>query len=54
MSKPFGGSATRIDWRRTGRCFNGLLKVLAQSDLLRGKTRGIDATTLEANAGLAK
>lgn len=32
--------------------FNWVLKVLAKADLLNGKTIGIDATTLEANAAL--
>jgi transposase len=32
--------------------FTWVLKVLAKSDLLKGKTLGIDATTLEANAAL--
>jgi len=32
--------------------FTWVLKVLAKADLLKGKTLGIDATTLEANAAL--
>jgi transposase len=32
--------------------FTWVLKVLAKSDLLKGKTLGVDATTLEANAAL--
>jgi len=32
--------------------FTWVLKVLAKSDLLKGRTLGIDATTLEANAAL--
>ena len=32
--------------------FTWVLKVLAKNDLLKGKTLGIDATTLEANAAL--
>ena len=32
--------------------FNWILKVLASSELLKGKTLGVDATTLEANAAL--
>jgi len=32
--------------------FNWILKVLASSKLLKGKTLGVDATTLEANAAL--
>lgn len=34
------------------RVFQWVLDVLAQEDLLRGKTLGVDATTLEANAAL--
>lgn len=35
-----------------GRVFQWVLEVLAQEGLLRGKTLGVDATTLEANAAL--
>jgi transposase len=42
----------RIDLETHREVFQWVLKVLAQSDLLRGKTLGIDATTLEANAAL--
>jgi transposase len=34
------------------RVFQWVVEVLAQEDLLRGKTLGVDATTLEANAAL--
>jgi len=34
------------------RMFQWVLEVLAKEDLLRGKTLGVDATTLEANAAL--
>ncbi len=42
----------RIDRETHREVFQWVLKVLAQSDLLKGKTIGIDATTLEANAAL--
>ena len=42
----------RIDVETHRKVFQWVLKVLAKSDLLRGKTIGIDATTLEANAAL--
>lgn len=42
----------RIDLETHRETFQWVLKVLAQSDLLKGKTLGIDATTLEANAAL--
>ena len=42
----------RIDVETHREVFQWVLKVLAQSDLLQGKTLGIDATTLEANAAL--
>lgn len=42
----------RIDLETHREVFQWVLKVLAQSDLLKGKTIGIDATTLEANAAL--
>ena len=41
-----------IDIETHQRLFNWVLKVIACHDLLRGKTAGIDATTLEANAAL--
>ena len=34
--------------------FTWILQVLATADLVKGKTIGIDATTLEANAALAQ
>ena len=34
------------------RCFSWVLERLAESELLKGKTIGIDATTLEANAAM--
>ena len=43
---------TRIDLERHQEVFTWVLKVLAQEDLLRGRTIGIDATTLEANAAM--
>jgi len=43
---------SRIDLETHREVFQWVLKVLAQSDLLKGKTIGIDATTLEANAAL--
>jgi len=42
----------RIDVETHREVFQWVLKVLAKSDLLQGKTLGIDATTLEANAAL--
>jgi len=42
----------RIDVETHREVFQWVLKVLAQSGLLKGKTLGIDATTLEANAAL--
>jgi transposase len=41
-----------IDIETHGRVFTWVLKVLAAQGLIRGKTIGIDATTLEANAAL--
>ncbi len=41
-----------IDIETHGEVFTWVLKVLAQEGLLKGKTIGIDATTLEANAAL--
>jgi transposase len=48
MSKVRG----RIDLETHREVFTWALKVVAASDLLRGKTVGIDATTLEANAAM--
>ena len=42
----------RIDVETHRDVFQWVLKVLAKSDLLKGKTLGVDATTLEANAAL--
>jgi transposase len=42
----------RIDVETHREVFQWVLNVLAKSDLLKGKTIGIDATTLEANAAL--
>ena len=42
----------RIDLETHQEVFTWVLKVLAQEGLLKGKTIGIDATTLEANAAL--
>ena len=42
----------RIDLETHQEAFTWVLKVLAQQGLLNGKTIGIDATTLEANAAL--
>ena len=42
----------RIDLETHEDIFTWVLKVLAKADLLGGKTVGIDATTLEANAAL--
>ena len=42
----------RIDLETHREVFQWVLKVLAKSGLLKGKTLGIDATTLEANAAL--
>lgn len=42
----------RIDVETHREVFQWVLKVLAKSGLLKGKTLGIDATTLEANAAL--
>ena len=41
-----------IDLETHEEVFTWVLKVLAKSDLLKGRTLGIDATTLEANAAL--
>jgi transposase len=41
-----------IDLETHERVFTWVLKVMAKEDLLNGKTIGIDATTLEANAAL--
>lgn len=41
-----------IDVETHQEVFTWVLKVLAKAELLRGKTLGIDATTLEANAAL--
>jgi transposase len=41
-----------IDLETHEQVFQWVLKVLAEHDLLRGKTVGIDATTLEANAAM--
>jgi transposase len=41
-----------IDLETHEEVFTWVLKVLAKNDLLKGKTLGIDATTLEANAAL--
>jgi transposase len=41
-----------IDLETHRSIFTWILQVLAQADLVRGKTIGIDATTLEANAAL--
>ena len=42
----------RIDVETRGEVFTWVLKQLAQAGLVQGKTIGIDATTLEANAAL--
>src|SRR5258708_36219812 len=42
----------RIDWETHQEVFAFILKLLAKEDLSSGKTVGIDATTLEANAAL--
>src|SRR5260221_9601116 len=42
----------RIDFETHQEVFAFVLKILAQHDLIKGKTAGIDATTLEANAAL--
>lgn len=44
----------RIDMETHQEVFQWVLKVLAKSGLLKGKTIGIDATTLEANAALRR
>jgi transposase len=41
-----------IDLETHQRVFTWVLKVLAAADLIKGKTIGVDATTLEANAAL--
>jgi len=41
-----------IDLETHEEVFTWVLKVLAKADLLKGRTLGIDATTLEANAAL--
>ena len=42
----------RIDIETHEEVFTWVLKVLAEHGLLKGKTLGIDATTLEANAAM--
>jgi len=42
----------RIDLETHQEVFAFVLKILAKHDLVKGKTAGIDATTLEANAAL--
>ena len=42
----------RVDLETHGEVFRWVLKQLAQAGLVRGKTIGIDATTLEANAAM--
>ena len=41
-----------IDLETHGAVFTWILQVLATTDLVKGQTIGIDATTLEANAAL--
>ena len=41
-----------IDFETYQQVFQWVLKVLADYDLIQGKTVGIDATTLEANAAM--
>ena len=41
-----------IDWKRIRRCSRGCCSDSADAGLVKGKTIGIDATTLEANAAL--
>lgn len=58
LSKPTPNHSTisrtrrLIDVETHESVFDWVLRVLAKSDLLKGKTLGIDATTLEANAAL--
>lgn len=42
----------RIDLQTHDKVFQWVLRVLAKENLLKGKTLGVDATTLEANAAL--
>ena len=42
----------RLDLETHGEVFTWVLKVLGEKGLLKGKTLGVDATTLEANAAL--
>ena len=42
----------RLDLETHGDVFRWVLKVLAEEGLIKGKTIGVDATTLEANAAL--
>ena len=42
----------RIDVETHGEVFRWVLAQLAEAGLVRGKTIGIDATTLEANAAM--
>ena len=42
----------RIDVETHGEVFTGVMKQLAQAGLVQGKTIGIDATTLAANAAM--
>ena len=41
-----------IDFQTHHEVFEWVLKVLATSNLLKGKTLGVDATTLDANAAM--
>jgi transposase len=49
---PISRTRRLIDLETHRSVFTWILQVLAQADLVRGKTIGIDATTLEANAAL--
>ena len=42
----------RLDLETHGEVFKWVLKVLAEEGLIKGKTIGVDATTLEANAAM--
>ncbi len=45
-------SRLRIDWETHQAVFDWMLKRLAEHDLLKGKTLGVDGSTIEANAAM--
>ena len=51
-TRRFSRTRRLIDLETHRAVFTWILQVLATADLVKGKTIGIDATTLEANAAL--